>query len=673
MINYKKIIIELKKIVLRNSYIKEKFINLNVFKIVYLKYLMDNDYINISKDKLIDLFKSFSISDMLEYSSHEENSEIDDYPISISYSDSKLLSELLTQKCWFESESVEKLSYIYVNLYSNQERINKDIVFVPSYIADATCQLVNIQLNENSKVLDPACGGGCFLIKMYDMLYKNLSTDMTSYERHKYILDHCLYACDYDDIAVTCTKLIMSLKNKKIYFSKNILYGDILLDSLYQNHTFDVIMGFLPNNRQKRYDREQTDLIFERFGDILESRSNLSDCFFSLAKQRLQSAGFMCYITDRKVLESKYSTKLRKFIIDNYSIKHIIDFFGIKIINNTNMRPAIICAKNTPFDENNTILIRRAETNKCKEVSVADLFNVLDSENEKCYFERIYVKNKQLNPKMFLFIDNKNKQIKEKIESKSLIQLKDILNVHQGIITGYDKAFIFPKDEVNLNNFDKHLIKPWIKSSDICSYYIKSNSTVLLYSNDLELTKNINEIRHLKQYRSKLSQRRECINGKLPWYFLQWGRNKEIFQMPKIVYPCKSDKNRFAFDTKGNYFSADIYALTLKSYAYNISYEYLCILLNSELYDFYFKTFAKKISEKRYEYYSDNLLKLKIPVLNINNENIKKAYKQLTNSVNTNDFLNNMNEINNFVYKIFDLTDDEIYYIKNKGAQTCTM
>ena len=95
------------------------------------------------------------------------------------------------------------------------------------------------------------------------------------------------------------------------------------------------------------------------------------------------------------------------------------------------------------------------------------------------------------------------------------------------------------------------------------------------------------------------------------WYHLQWGRNKNIFESKKIVLPYKSSSNRFALD-KGSFFSADVYALILNTDR-PFSYDYLLKILNSDVYEFYFKSFGKKLGENLYEYYPNNLMKLCIP------------------------------------------------------------
>jgi adenine-specific DNA-methyltransferase len=55
-----------------------------------------------------------------------------------------------------------------------------------------------------------------------------------------------------------------------------------------------------------------------------------------------------------------------------------------------------------------------------------------------------------------------------------------------------------------------------------------------------------------------------------------------------------------------------------------ITYEYLLYLLNSKVYEFYFKCFTKKLGEDMYEYYPNNLMKLCIPINNFTSFNSEK-------------------------------------------------
>lgn len=120
-------------------------------------------------------------------------------------------------------------------------------------------------------------------------------------------------------------------------------------------------------------------------------------------------------------------------------------------------------------------------------------------------------------------------------------------------------------------------------------------------------------MKHIGRLKHKLMERRECKRGVRKWYELQWGRKREIFDGEKIIFPYKSSSNRFALD-KGNYFSADVYALVLRENV-PFTYKYLISLLNSKVYQFYFQSFAKKLGDDLYEYYPNNLLKLCIPTM----------------------------------------------------------
>jgi adenine-specific DNA-methyltransferase len=105
------------------------------------------------------------------------------------------------------------------------------------------------------------------------------------------------------------------------------------------------------------------------------------------------------------------------------------------------------------------------------------------------------------------------------------------------------------------------------------------------------------------------------------------------------VFPYKSSSNRFALD-KGSFFSADIYCLLLKNES-SYSYNFLLRLLNSRVYEYYFKTFAKKLGDNLYEYYPNNLMKLRIPP-----------------------FTNIEEETDAFLSKYFELTSSEMSIIK---------
>ncbi len=263
------------------------------------------------------------------------------------------------------------------------------------------------------------------------------------------------------------------------------------------------------------------------------------------------------------------------------------------------------------------------------------------------------------------------KEIIKKIEDKAVFSLDNVVQSFQGIITGNDKAFIFNNDNLALNDFVDEQLKPWIKNKDIGVYSIEEPQKKILYTNAIKDIENDDVVmNHLLTYKEKLEKRRECKNGKLPWHAIQWGRDTDLFNGRKIIFPYKATKNRFAIDENKCFFSADIYGLIIKERLYHhLSEEFIVVLLNSKLYNFYFKSYGKKLGDKLYEYYPNTLLKLRVPDINEEKNNIFKEYYgkiiELKKNQKIEELMNLLSEIDSWIYEFFGLSESEIRVIEN--------
>ena len=113
------------------------------------------------------------------------------------------------------------------------------------------------------------------------------------------------------------------------------------------------------------------------------------------------------------------------------------------------------------------------------------------------------------------------------------------------------------------------------------------------------------------------------------------------------MYPYKALKNRFAIDEDNRFFSADVYSFYINSeYEDIFSYEYLVGILNSEVYNKYFKINAKKISKNTYDYYPNKVMKIKI-FKDYNYKSIEDLSKQILHKLKIGD-----NNISDLEYKI---------------------
>ena len=179
-------------------------------------------------------------------------------------------------------------------------------------------------------------------------------------------------------------------------------------------------------------------------------------------------------------------------------------------------------------------------------------------------------------------------------------------------------------------------------------------------------------------YKPILKNRREFQNGKRAWYLLHWAREKQIFTSPKIVAPQRSKINTFAYNEVPWFASADVYFISapnleIKQAKYEL--KYLVAILNSKLYYHWFYHMGKRKGE--------SLELLATPLSETAIHDATKLQKnELINLVDEililtqhadymKDIIKQENvkllqqQIDKLVYKIYELTPEEIKYIEN--------
>lgn len=490
---------------------------------------------------------------------------------------------------------------------------------IVEYINKKTIENHDIIKNPYPKILDISCGCGNFLLEVYDILYnliknnidklKEIYGKMFNYNNiHNHILTNCIYGCDIDINAVNILKNSLKNKNSNKRINKiNILCVDSLKYEF--NEKFDYIIGNPPYIGHKKLEKKYKQFLLENYKETYKDKSDLYYCFYQKIIQNLKKYGLASIITPRYFLESPSGDNLRKYIAKSVSIKELVDFDGASIFKKIGVCSCILTMKKDN-KENNKINIYKLKDENIDFDEVTNLNDFIKSKK----FENFTINQNSIN-KEWIILNANERKFYDKLQSKCLYKLEDIATSFQGIITGCDKAFILKKDDEKVNFVDKKILKSWIKNKNIKKYKIENSDYKLIYSNDID---DINKYEYelkciISPYKDKLSNRRECLKNIRKWYELQWARDKSLFEQIKIIYPYKCKENRFAIDSNNSFFSADVYSFIIKEeYKSEFSYEYIIGLLNSDVYDKYFKINAKKVSKNLYDYYPNKVMKIKI-------------------------------------------------------------
>ncbi|MFL0194620.1 Eco57I restriction-modification methylase domain-containing protein [Clostridium sp. WILCCON 0269] len=549
----------------------------------------------------------------------------------------------------FKIAREEYLSQKYYELTGINKR--NGVVYTPGqislYMIKNLIKPEDVINNPFVKIMDPACGCGNIIFSCFCYLrhifIENIQTinemnniNLKPEDINAHIVHNNLFGFDIDEIALKILSIDLFLLSGE-FSKKNFILKDFLIESVEEK--FHLFIGNPPYIGHKSIERSYSKILKQIYGSIYKDKSDVSYCFFQKSLKCLEEPGKLAFVTSRYFCEACSGKELRNFLSSNTTIYKIVDFYGIRPFKGVGIDPVIIFLENRKNCNNKIEIIRPKKSERKAE---SKFYDFLFFKKDKIRYKNFFIAQDSINDSGWVFISEFEKNIIHKIEKKCQVTLNDICESYQGIITGCDKAFIINKDTLIKKKIELELVRPWIKNSYIHKNNIIGDEKFIIYSNFIEdENKYPNSIEYISKYKEKLVKRRECRNGVRKWYELQWGRKAEVFEGEKIIFPYKSPNNRFALD-RGSYFSADIYSLVLKNNS-SMTYSTLLSILNSSLYEFYFKTFGKKLGHNLYEYYPNNVMKLYIPFIIFSKEYNEEEQ----------------------LYSYFQLTSREIQYLKN--------
>ncbi|WFD09221.1 Eco57I restriction-modification methylase domain-containing protein [Tepidibacter hydrothermalis] len=519
--------------------------------------------------------------------------------------------------------------------------------FIIDYILNKTILNEDIVKKPFIKVLDPACGSGHFIIKAYDMLKKKFIEEMSVLRKiykdeiytikkagkyielrgidywkienlHYHLLKNCIYGSDVDKFAIDITIVNLIIKDVKNFsYDINIIHSDSLVRWENEKYTkkrefwinkYDYIIGNPPYVGSKKLDSDYKKWLNEEYGDVFKDKSDIYYCFYKRILEVLDDDGKACIITPRYFIESPSGKPLRKYLKEKSSILEIVDFYGNQIFKGVGVAIAIFTFKKKL--DTDIISVYKLGNDNLNLDSNTSLETML---NDKC-FEKFNLKRSELEEDRWILVSDVKYNIYKKIKQNLDYELKDIATSFQGIITGCDKAFVLNSKEVESNNIETNILRKWVKNKNVDKYSVEDSDLFIIYSDFIEDESEYkNALKYIGKYKQRLVNRRECKKNIRKWYELQWGRDYKCFEKDKIMYPYKASHNKFAIDKNGYYCSADVYSFYIKDgYEKFFSLEYIVTLLNSKVYEFYFKMFAKKISARIYDYYPNSIMDMGI-------------------------------------------------------------
>lgn len=142
--------------------------------------------------------------------------------------------------------------------------------------------------------------------------------------------------CDLSKHIKCGNSLIDNIEESEKAFNWNEEFKDII-----ERDGFDIIIGNPPYVRQEAIKEYKP--IFEKHYEVFDGVSDIYTYFYERAYNLLKDNGLLCFITSNKWMRARYGEKLRRFLKEKTEIKQIIDLGGYKVFESATVDASIVC------------------------------------------------------------------------------------------------------------------------------------------------------------------------------------------------------------------------------------------------------------------------------------------------------------------------------------------
>jgi type I restriction-modification system DNA methylase subunit len=536
------------------------------------------------------------------------------------------------------------LGDVYQGYLPSAERKRLGEFYTPKevieYILDAVgCKSENEITGK--KILDPACGSGGFLVETIQRLierYRTTGSNLKNPDDAKQIINECvssIYGLDIHPFACFIAEMnllfqlvdlydVVRQKDRHYELPRlNVYRTDSLMPQgqsielteflensrrkmlveetkgadKVKNIKFDYIVGNPPYVRIEKIPEEKRNYYKEKYQSA-KGRFDLYMLFIERGLEWLEKNGKLGFIASNRFMKTNTGMKLRELIAQSATIEQIVDFGDISLFEAATNYPCIFVFQKKKTTDNKIwyVHVRKPEENIMSRLRNSFAKDVSDE-----YIQANLVEQKLLTEDVWRPLSAQINNLFKKLDKVADARLKDIAvwNLN-GIFTGLNSVFILKKEIVDKYQIEPEIAKPLLVGEDVRRWKINWSGNYILYTRDIDLEKQKNTYRYLKEHQEKLSQRTSIKGTGIKWYELSRPRDPRAFECKKIVTPRIATGNNFALDENGEFYCGDTtYVIVPKD---SVDIFYLLGLLNSKVLDFYLKQVSPFFMDRYFVY-----------------------------------------------------------------------
>ncbi len=442
------------------------------------------------------------------------------------------------------------------------------------------------ELPPTLNVFDPACGSGVFLKEILRQL------SLKNYQGRVR-----LEGWDVSPAAIDMARFILLYEKDKISNQFSIDVEICHRDSLDRTHQWsnnvDIILMNPPFLSWNNMNKKQRELVKESLGDLMQKTPDLSSVFLWKGVQSISSKGVIACILPASILDAQSHLKIRESILSQIDLYLVGKLGNHLLFSNAEIDTAILVAQSP---KNNKSALSLWADHKLESSSAVlralrrynyygrDPFNIVDKSGFSIY------ENPSLSENVISWSPRSYKAFSLLRELEHFSKVKDVFEIKQGVLTGYNSTFLLAEDAFNdLPKREKKFFRPAIVTESINKGRLSNVSYVFYpYGDELPEINSEDDLErflgsyykiYLEPNKPKLLNR----TGKSEenWWTLNRHRTWQVEKAPKIVSTYFGKAGSFGWDSSGDYIAVQGYAWFLKKssiFPENLGLAYLAIL-----------------------------------------------------------------------------------------------
>ena len=396
---------------------------------------------------------------------------------------------------------------------------------------------------------------------------------------------------------------------------------------------FDAIVGNPPYGMVEN--QKTKDYLSKRF-ETVEGRFDHYELFIERATKLCKAKGLIGYIVPSPLLSNLYTRKLRRYLLDKFSIREISNF-GMDVFADPTVHTCIVVVENSE-PSSKSVHVRRQIT------AVDELYADYD------YAVPQNRLGENPNSTLDIFIDPVSYKLLEKMGGRG-VRLGDVCFIRQCIKTGDDQSYVTVSEDQPGPEW-----KPTLRGKSINRYATNESNLWLRYG---------------------------------PWLARNW-QNKSFYEVPKLAVRETGSRVVATIDLEHRYFLSSLYAIYPKEQYRNLSLLYLLGVINSQLSTYFLKKVALELTKGAFTKFRTNQL-ARLPIrLEISFdkadrarhdrmvslvEQMLAAKRQLQQALTDRDRNHYESkcaaldrQIDNLVYELYELTPEEVTVVEGRDG-----